>query len=124
MFVFLDTEFTDFAKPELISIGLAAIGAPDFYAERIDYPRERCTSFVLSEVTPLLGRFPDAACNAFELARRLTAWFDLLPESATILYDFEVDWNLLRAALGGDLHAKVGAHHLVDQKIFRHSAYM
>lgn len=40
MLVFLDTEFTNFEKPELISIGLAAIGAPDFYAERVDYPHD------------------------------------------------------------------------------------
>lgn len=123
MLVFLDTEFTDFEKPELISIGLAANGAPDFYAERTDYPRERCSSFVLNEVIPLLGRAPNAACDVSELARRLMEWFDLLPEAAIILYDFEEDWNLLRVALGGELPAKVGAHQLVDQKIFRHSAY-
>lgn len=123
MLVFLDTEFTDFAQPDLISIGLATTGVPDFYAERSDYLRERCTPFVQTEVIPLLGRVPHATCDENELAQRLRAWFDQLPESAIILYDFEVDWILLRAAFAGELPTKVGAHQSIDQKIFRHSAY-
>lgn len=123
MLVFLDTEFTDFAQPELISVGLATTGIPDFYAERDDYPQERCTSFVQTEVIPLLGRVPNSTCDAHELSQRLRAWFTRLPESAVILYDFETDWNLLRIAFDGDLPAKVQAHQLVDQKIFRSSPY-
>lgn len=123
MLVFLDTEFTNFAKPELISIGLATTGVPDFYAERVDYPRERCSNFVRTEVIPLLGRVANAACDASELNQRLRTWFELLPDSAIILYDFEADWKLLCAALVGELPANLGAHQLVDQKIFRHSAY-
>lgn len=123
MLVFLDTEFTDFTQPELISIGLATSGVPDFYAERNDYPSDRCTSFVLTEVIPLLGRVPDAPCNAHELANRLKVWFDQLPEAAIVLYDFEVDWHLLCAALAGELPPRIGAHQLIDQKTFRHSAY-
>ena len=123
MLIFLDTEFTDFAQPELISIGLAATGVTDFYAERDDYPRERCTPFVVNEVIPLLGRVPNAVCNACELTSRLRTWFDLLPESAIVLYDFETDWNLLSNAFGGELPSKVETHQLIDQKIFRHSAY-
>jgi hypothetical protein len=123
MLIFLDTEFTDFAQPELISIGLATTSGPDFYAERDDYPRERCTPFVIDEVIPLLGRVPNAACDASELTNRLRDWFEQLPEPAIVLYDFETDWTLLCNACGGELPAKVGAHQLVDQKIFRHSAY-
>lgn len=76
-----------------------------------------------TEVIPLLGRVPDAACNVHQLEQRLRAWFDQLTETAIILYDFETDWTLLRVAFGGELPTKVGAHQLVDQKIFRHSAY-
>lgn len=123
MLIFLDTEFTDFEHPELISIGLATTGVPDFYAERNDYPRERCSSFVISEVMPLLGMVSNAACDVSELAHRLRAWFDQLPESAIVLYDFETDWKLLCASFAGELPAKVGAHQLIDRKIFRHSAY-
>lgn len=123
MLVFLDTEFTDFAQPELISIGLATIGAPDFYAERSDYPIDRCSPFVVKEVLPLLGRTPESVCSALELSRRLNAWFDALPEQAHVLYDFEADWKLLNAAFVGELPNRVGKHELVDRKIFRHSAY-
>ncbi len=123
MLVFIDTEFTDHAKPDLISIGLAAVGADDFYAERTDFRHEDCTAFVLAEIMPLLGRAPDAACTAPELASRLRGWFDALPEPATIVYDFETDWKLLQAALLGELPSNVGAHQLVDHRMFRHSAY-
>lgn len=37
MRVFLDTDFTNHASPNLISLGIAAVGANDFFAERIDY---------------------------------------------------------------------------------------
>lgn len=123
MLIFLDTEFTNFEQPELISIGLAATGVPDFYAECDDYPPEGCTQFVIDEVIPLLGRIPDAACAASELAVRLRAWFGRLPEAAIILYDFETDWTLLCNACGDELPVNVMAHQLVDQKVFRHSAY-
>jgi hypothetical protein len=123
MLVFLDTEFTNFSQPELISIGLATTGVPDFYAERNDFPRERCTRFVQSEVIPLLGRVANAACDVHELGQRLRAWFDALPEPAIILYDFVADWTLLCFAFDGELPSKVGAHEQIDQKIFRHSAY-
>jgi hypothetical protein len=123
--VFLDCEFTTLARsdPDLISIGMAAVGASDFYAERTDYRQAEASEFVRAEVIPLLGKIPDAACTSVELARRLRVWFDALPEPATILLDFEMDWQLLQAAFAGELPPNVGAHHLVDQKIFRHSAY-
>lgn len=123
MLVFLDTEFTDFSQPELISIGLATTGVPDFYAERNDYPRDRCSPFVQADVIPLLGRNPNAECDAHILNLRLREWFDLLPESAIVLYDFEADWNLLCEVFVGTLPEKIGAHQLIDQRIFRHSAY-
>lgn len=125
MLVFLDTEFTTLAHPDpdLISIGLAAVGASDFYAERIDYRHDDTSEFVRAEVIPLLGKLPGVACTSVELASRLRGWFDALPEPATIMYDFFIDWQLLQAAFAGDLPPNVGAHQLVDHKIFRHSAY-
>lgn len=125
MLVFLDTEFTTLARadPDLISIGMAAVGARDFYAERIDYRRDDTSEFVRAEVIPLLGKIPGAACTSVELAGRLRGWFDALPEPAIIMYDFLIDWQLLQAAFAGDLPPNVGAHQLVDHKMFRHSAY-
>lgn len=122
MLVFIDTEFTCHSQPELISMGLAAGGGYDFYVERTDYCREHCTAFVLAEIVPLLGRVPGAACTAPELARRLRAWFGTLPEPATILYDFETDWDLLQAAFLGALPDNIAGHQLVDHKMFRHFA--
>lgn len=42
MLVFIDTEFTDHAKSDLISLGMAAVGGKDFYAERTDYRYQDC----------------------------------------------------------------------------------
>ncbi|CAN7485200.1 hypothetical protein [Duganella sp. LjRoot269] len=125
MLVFLDTEFTTLARvdPELISIGMAAVGSSDFYAERTDYRRDDTSEFVRTDVIPLLGKIPGAACTSVELASRLRRWFDALPEPATIMYDFVIDWQLLQAAFAGDLPPNVGAHQLVDHKIFRTAPY-
>lgn len=101
MLIFLDTEFTDFVRPDLISIGLVAEDGREFYAERTDYHRDACNDFVKNAVVPLLGRAPKATCNRAELTYRLRNWFDALPEPATIIYDFEGDWLLLVKAILG-----------------------
>lgn len=61
--VFLETEFTSFVRPDLISIGLVAEYGREFYAERTDYRRDECSDFVCETVLPLLGRVPGAACS-------------------------------------------------------------
>jgi hypothetical protein len=101
MLVFLDTEFTDFAKPDLISLALVAEDGREFYAERTDYPASECSAFVQEIVLPLLGRVPSAACDSAELALRLRAWFHALPEPSIIIFDFETDWHLLAVAMLG-----------------------
>lgn len=78
MLVFLDTEFTDFVRPDLISLALVSEDGPKFYAERADYRREYCSDFVRETVLPVLGRVPDAACSRPELTERLHAWFERL----------------------------------------------
>lgn len=101
MLVFLDTEFTDFARPDLISIALVSEDGREFYAERTDYHRAACSDFVRETVLPLLGRLPAAACSLSELTQRLHVWFAQLPEPATIIHDFEGDRLLLTDALLG-----------------------
>ena len=101
MLVFLDTEFTDFVRPDLISLALVSEDGREFYAERTDYFETRCSDFVRETVQPLLGRVPGAACSRPELTDRLHEWFDMLPEPATIIYDFESDWLLLVDAILG-----------------------
>lgn len=104
MLVFLDTEFTDFARPELISLALVAEDGREFYAERADYPAPECSAFVRETVLPLLGRVPGSACTQAELTERLRTWFESLPEPATLIFDFEGDWLLLTAAWLGSTH--------------------
>ncbi len=101
MLVFLDTEFTDFAKPDLISLALVGEDGREFYAERTDYLASECSAFVHETVLPLLGRVPGAACDSAELALRLRAWFHALPEPSIIIFDFQTDWDLLAGAMPG-----------------------
>jgi hypothetical protein len=102
MLVFLDTEFTDFVQIDLISIALVSEDGRELYVERIDYRAEDCSDFVRAEVLPMLGRVPGARCDLQELTRRLRAWFDALPEAATVVFDYSKDWDLLVDALLGD----------------------
>lgn len=105
MLVFLDTEFTDFIRPDLISIGLVAEDGREFYAERNDYRREDCNDFVVSDVLPLLHRVPNARCSEAHLTFRLREWFEALGEPVTLVFDYSADWELLAdALLGGGKH--------------------
>ena len=106
MLVFLDTEFTDFTRPDLISLALVSDDGREFYAERSDYDRSKCNAFVIETVLPLLGRVPGAACTGAQITKRLRAWFEALPEPATLIYDYEGDWLLLTNAILGRPHTK------------------
>ena len=60
MLIFIDTEFTDFADTELISIGLITdSGEHEFYAE-LPVNRRKCSDFVIETVLPQLGNAPGA----------------------------------------------------------------
>jgi hypothetical protein len=102
--VFLNTEFTDFVKPDLISIALVAQDGWEFYAECTDYRHTDCNDFVRATVLPLLGRVHGAAYSRSKLTKRLHGWFDSLPEPAINIYDFESDWHLLADAIHGRAH--------------------
>lgn len=106
MLVFLDTEFTKFNRPDLISIALVGEDGREFYAERTDYYPEDCTEFVRETVLPLLGRVPDSACTRPELTNRVQEWFKQLPEPATVIFDYDWDWTLLAVAMLGRPHSK------------------
>ena len=127
MLVFLDTEFTDFARPDLISLALVAEDGREFYAERTDYNTSSCSEFVLETVLPLLGRVPGATCSTDELTARLRAWFEALPEPATIIYDYEGDWLLLACAWLGKAHqaapANVGDKLHLDSHTITHPMF-
>lgn len=110
MLVFLDTEFTSLERPELISVGLVSEMAHEFYAELTDFPRNKCSEFVCAEVLPLFGRVAGAPCTKVELSQRLRAWFRSLGESTIVIFDYDVDWELLTLAFrfdGGSVPASI-----------------
>ncbi len=104
MILFLDTEFTDFHAPELISVGLVSeCGRLEFYAERTDFNLRLCNEFVLAKVLPKLGYGP--RFNSVELAAALRNWLDQVhaldvASAVLVLYDYDTDFALLKAALG------------------------
>jgi hypothetical protein len=99
--VFLDTEFTNFESPDLISIALVSEDGREFYAELSDYSKSACNEFVRETVVPLLGRVPGSVCTNKELTKRLRNWFEKLPETPIVIFDYETDWLLLAVAMLG-----------------------
>lgn len=91
--VFLDTEFTDFRNPKLISIGLAATTGEEFYAE-VPYDRKECSDFVREIVIPQLGQVPQRPYE--ELHLDLRSWFSVVKQTSriTICYDSDYDRRL------------------------------
>jgi len=110
MLIFLDTEFTSFLNHDLISLGLVSELGDEFYAERNDYLYEDCTEFVCETVRPLLGRVEGARCSLPVLRYRLCTWFDALPEAATVVFDYQTDWDLLICALTDQMNDSLPAN--------------
>ncbi|HEX7642821.1 MAG TPA: hypothetical protein VF472_11500 [Burkholderiaceae bacterium] len=117
MLIFIDTEFTDFRNPQLISIALVSdCGGHEFYAE-LPYDLERCSGFVMATVLPLLGEPAGAACEPQDLKQRLSIWlaqFEGRGEVA-ICYDFGGDWQFFCAAMGNAVPAWI-----VPRNIFKY----
>ena len=100
MRIFLDTEFTDFSAPRLISFGLASEDGREFYAELTDgWQPEHCTEFVTDVVLPLLGGDPAARLSRDAAGEHLAHWLTGIEESVTLIYDTETDWRLLSQLL-------------------------
>lgn len=116
--IFIDTEFTDFLNPRLISLGLVAESGEEFYAELPVNPRE-CSTFVQEVVLPLLYNDPVAQMSETELLLRLNDWMRLVRprnDGVVICYDSVVDWKLFSDALNGQLPDWC-ASRLVDDRI-------
>lgn len=97
MLVFIDTEFTCFDNPRLISIGLVAEDDYRWLYSEIDGEHwyKHASEFVLSDVVPLLNcRFGQE--EPAQAAQRIWDWAAKLPEQGTICCDSNYDWNLLR----------------------------
>ena len=101
MLVFMDTEFTDFLDPRLISIGMVADSGEEFYAE-VPFPDAACSAFVRAAVLPLLNQYPHAYCPVVDLGMRITEWLQIVKGSnkgIEICIDYQTDWDLFADAL-------------------------
>lgn len=100
MLIFVDTEFTDFDNPRLISIGLVGEDAYRWIYSEIDAEHwyRHASEFVLREVVPLLEARYGSETPAVAAAR-IRAWCDRLPEPGQIVCDSDFDWDLLRSLL-------------------------
>jgi hypothetical protein len=103
MKLFLDTEFTDFTNPELISIGIVDENGREFYAERNDFPRELCSDFVRETVLPLLGQYPPGIVGTKRsISHALSSWLREYSESGMVIcVDYQTDWDLFLDLLDG-----------------------
>lgn len=103
--VFLDTEFTNFEFPSLISIGLVSDTGAEFYAE-VPYSRNECSEFVLEVVIPLLDRGVARRHSFDQLKKKLIEWLEELRQNNSELvihFDSQTDWDLLKKALNFQL---------------------
>ncbi len=101
MKVFLDTEFTDFLDPQLISLGLAADSGEEFYVE-LPFADSACSALGREAVFPLLGANPHAACSLDEFRRRVVFWLERIRPPGEIVFicvDYQTDWDLFADAL-------------------------
>jgi hypothetical protein len=102
---FIDTEFTDFQRGQLISLAVVGENGNEFYGERTDFDLTLCSDFVRAVVLPQLGQVEGRAMPFAELREALRAWLAGIPgDGAPVLcYDYETDLNLFRFLLDGPL---------------------
>lgn len=100
--IFLDTEFTSFHAPELISIGLAASTGEEFYAE-VPFMWSSCSPFVHDVVIPLLDTDASQQCVAGLLYKLIADWLAIvrIDSEVTICFDSSYDEELFRAIFDG-----------------------
>lgn len=94
--IFIDTEFTDFDYPQLISIGLVSERGERFYAELSNgWSKEACSIFVRQSVLPqLLGG--DFLQERYYAGRRLCGWIEGHGGPVRLVCDAPgYDWFLL-----------------------------
>jgi 3' exoribonuclease, RNase T-like len=97
MFVFADTEFTDFKNTELISLGLVSEDAQHEFYREVSHIADFRSDFVNQVVIPLCDRdfkHPDI------VALDLKEWLDALPGDYVIfVVDYVGDWHLIEPLL-------------------------
>jgi hypothetical protein len=94
--IFLDTEFSDFQNPRLISIGLVTEAGQEFYAELSDGWRiEMCSDFVKNCVMPCLDLSAACTMSRADAVIRLVHWLSQLGGKLAVVSDVPVDWLLM-----------------------------
>lgn len=124
MNVFLDTEFTDFHDPQLISLGMASEYGEDFYAE-VPYSDHVCSPFVREAVLPLLRKMPNSYFTIGNLHLEIIKWLEIVrrdKEQVFICVDCRTDWDLFCFAL--DNRVPIWCHlKLVEDEIIELMLY-
>jgi hypothetical protein len=93
MRLLLDTEFTDFNNPDLISIGLVSeCGKHEFYIEVSDYDVKSQSDFVRDVVVPLLT---GQSATYEECGHKLVTWLESLGKNFEIVIDYSGDGFLM-----------------------------
>lgn len=117
--IFIDTEFTDFTNMDLISIGAVASNGAEFYGENSEFLRSWASSWVQSNIYPLLD-FSRFGMKRKELSARLWSWIDELPYDKVIVsVDYNGDWNLLYDLFEEDSHPKIATWENLHVTIYR-----
>lgn len=100
--IFLDTEFTSFESPGLISIGLAASSGEDFYAE-VPFSASSVSPFVREVVIPLLEKDLQARCSFDELHLLIRNWLAVVKigSEVTVCFDSRYDEHLFQEIFDG-----------------------
>src|ERR1039458_2240878 len=112
--LFIDCEFTNFIKCDLISIGVAADNGAEFYGENLDFNRKLSSEWVVANVYPLLTPVTHGMKRS-ELSARLWSWIDELPCNKVIItVDYQTDFDLLFDLFDDELHPKM----LPTQNVF------
>jgi hypothetical protein len=101
LLIFIDTEFTDFIYPHLISLGMASEYGEDFYTE-VPYPDHVCSAFACETAVPLLEKIPHSFFTRDNLRLEIIKWMELVrsdKEEVFICVDYQTDWDLFCEAL-------------------------
>jgi hypothetical protein len=116
LLIFLDTEFTGFDNPDLISLGLASLNGKEFYAE-VPFTHPSCSQFVLDVVLPLLSGTFQAPID--DLHKTILNWFDSIREDNPVIICFDsiYDKNLFLKLFPNNLPSfiklrKIGYRHI------------
>lgn len=94
-YIFIDTEFTDFHNPELISIGFINHQTKShFYVECSDFNREKSSDFVKENIIPLLDLDKFGKPNK-DAMKDCHIWLSQQGQSC-VIGDWSGDWRILQ----------------------------